>query len=227
MAVNGKNHATEEWNFKNADFQQLQGKSEGSLKHSLPLNKPRPLTNPRGTWQIGNLTQTSRFVTGGCALPRMGDSSTHRVLQTPSIPLTGVHLGSKNHPAISLPLQPWAGDELSFQLFTGARKRNWGPATGTLMHMDGLSHKCWPQWNKQIIPVLQAKHRQMPAGPGAGGFAHFPAAKGQMSSLEGSAGPSFCWPRAVSSGEDVARSCGAVPPWQQRKCDTPSEPRNE
>lgn len=153
-------------------------------------------------------------------------------LPTPSIPCTGAHLGSESHPGTSLPLQPcspWAGDGLFFQLFTRARK----PWLGTC------------HWNTHaygwFIPHVLASMEQTyysrapsQAEANACGTCRictFPAAKGQMSSLDGSAGPSFSWPRAVSSGEDVARSRGAglppVPPRQRRKCYTPSEPRNE
>lgn len=81
------------------------------------------------------------------------------------------------------------------------------------MHMDDLPHMRRSQWNKLTFPVLQAKQRYTLAGPGAVGLVLFPAATGQMSSLEGSAGLSSCGPRAAAGpaagGGDVRRSRGA------------------
>lgn len=150
------------------------------MEHSLLLKKPKALTSP---WAAGrthnrNLAQTNTSVTGGHALPsaHTGDSSTQRA--TSKLPPSHAQEHIWALKATLAPACPCSlaalGQEMgsSSSSSRGPGNPNWGLATGTLMHMDGLSHTCWPQWNKPIIPVLQAKQRQMPAGPGAAGFAH-------------------------------------------------------
>lgn len=138
-----------------------------------------------------NLTQTNTSVSGGRALPRahMGDSSTRKPPPNP------LHPTYRSTPGLWKP--PWHQPALTvlgrrcallLALHRGQETQT-GPchwnthAYGwftpqVLTSMEQTDHSCAP--SQAEANACSTK---------AAGFAHFPAAKGQMSSLEGSAGP--------------------------------------